>query len=251
MVSRDLMPGQITARRLSHEHMDNPDASREQLDEALRFIRIVNRRLGGTAAALDQFKRWSRDWDASATIRILDIGTGSADIPLAIAQWAESCGHRVQITAVDLHPVTLELARHHIGVRAEIQLLQADALRLLDQFAPASFDYVHAGMFLHHLNDVQVLTMLAIMNRLANRGVIWNDLIRGWIGRAGVRLATLCAPVHVKHDGLVSVDAGFTKPEALELARRADWRAPRLRRHVLHRFTVVSDTFATTMTLPV
>src|SRR5438552_17517024 len=96
---------QFPHRRLSREHMDDPRATREELDEALRFIRIVNARLGGTAAALWHFKRWAQSWATSPhqTIRILDIGAGSADIPLAIAQWAERNDHRVHITAVDLH----------------------------------------------------------------------------------------------------------------------------------------------------
>src|SRR5204863_9236637 len=112
---------------------------------------IVNARLGGTAAALWHFKRWAQSWAASPhqTIRILDIGAGSADIPLAIAQWAQRQHHRVHITAVDLHPITLELARQHIGERNDIELVQADALNLMDRFAPDSFEYAHTGMFLH------------------------------------------------------------------------------------------------------
>src|SRR5436190_21262401 len=122
----------LTHRRLSREHMDDPSATREEIHEALRFIRIVNRHLGGTAAALSHFRQWARAWPASEMIRILDIGAGSADIPLAIAQWAQRNRHPVHITAVDLHPVTLELARQHIGGRVDIQLVQADALKLTD-----------------------------------------------------------------------------------------------------------------------
>lgn len=255
-MSRGSGEGYLTGRQLSREHMDDPQATAHDVDEALQFIRIVNRRLGGTGAALRQFKRWARTWPISSdrsiphpaatspeerVINILDIGTGSADIPLAIAEWAESNGHRVMITAVDLHPVTLELAKQHVGERTDIQLIQADALRLMDRFAPRSFNYVHAGMFLHHLDDVQALTVLTIMDRLATRGMIWNDLLRGWIGRVGVRLATLRAPALVRHDAVVSVEAGFTRVESLALTERAGWRKLQFRRHLFHRFTVISE----------
>ena len=235
--------GYVTNRRVAREHMDDPQASVEDIDEALRFIRIVNRRLGGTSAALTHLKHWSKSWprNDSQSIRILDIGTGSADIPLAIANWARKSNHRVKITAVDLHPVTLQCARQFIGARDDIELVQADALKLMDRFKPGEFEYVHTGMFLHHLDDTHLLTVLAIMDRLATRGMIWNDLLRGWIGRAGVRLSTLRAPPRVRHDAVVSIDAGFTRSEALDLARRAGWTNPRFHRHLLHRFTLVSE----------
>ncbi|MFQ5427078.1 MAG: hypothetical protein ACE5EV_08360, partial [Gaiellales bacterium] len=103
------------------------------------------------------------------------------------------------------------------------------------------FDYAHAGMFLHHLPDVEVMTVLRIMHRLSRRGLIVNDLLRGIVGRIGVRLLLLGAPAIVRHDARVSVAAGFTRRDALELARRAGLVNLTFRRHLLHRFTVVSD----------
>ena len=233
----------LTKRRLSHEHMDDPQATVADIDEALRFIRIVNHRLGGVAAALSQFQRWAKRWPPSSDspIRVLDVGTGSADIPLAIAQWAQLNHHHVKITAIDLHPVTIQCARAYIGERNDIELVQADALRLMDRFAAQSFHYAHAGMFIHHLDDIQAMTVLRIMDRLATRGLIWNDLIRGWIGRLGSRLTTLRAPPKVRHDALVSVDAGFTRAEAINLAHRAGWSRLKYRRRLFHRFTLVSE----------
>lgn len=231
----------LTRRRLTREHMDRPDVDRRQQADALRFIRLVNERLGGTSAALGHFKRWSRHWPADRTMRILDLGTGSADIPRAIADWAEQHKRRVHITAVDLHPLTLELARQHIGDRNDIELVQADARSLMDRYEPAAFDYAHAGMFLHHLPDIEILTTLRIMDRLTTRGIIWNDLVRGPIERLVVRLMTIGAPEHVRHDARVSVDAGFTRSEALDLARRVGLEQPSWHRHLFGRFTLTSE----------
>lgn len=234
---------QLTNRRLSREFMDDPGATRDELAEALHFLRLVNARLGGVKAALWHLSRWSRNWRRDEVFRILDVGTGSADIPLAIADWAKPHGHRVQITGVDLHPVTVELARQFVASRDEITIMQADAMKLMDVFAPTSFDYAHAGLFLHHLDDLQVMTVLRIMDRLTTRGFIWNDLVRGWMGRIGVRLVMLGrnVPALVRHDAIVSVEAGFTKREALELAQRAGIQRAQYRRHLLHRFTIASE----------
>jgi hypothetical protein len=81
------------------------------------------------------------------------------------------------------------------------------------------------------------------MQRLATRGMIWNDLVRvRWLpARVMLWPFLIGAPAMVKHDAIVSVRAGFTRTEALELADRVGWRQPRWRRHLVHRFTLVSD----------
>jgi SAM-dependent methyltransferase len=234
----------LTQRRLSAEYMDDPAATRDEQATALRFLRMINARLGGAKAAIWHLKRWSPNWPRASVTRILDIGTGSADIPLAIARWAQNAGHRVHLTAVDRHPVTVELAREFIdrnGAAGEIEVMQCDALRLVEVFAPGSFDYAHAGLFLHHLPDIEVMTVLRMTDRLVRRGLIWNDLLR--VPLPGVLLWPLLigAPPKLKHDALVSVQAGFRKREAMDLAARAGLPAVRYRRHLLHRFTLTSE----------
>jgi ubiquinone/menaquinone biosynthesis C-methylase UbiE len=225
--------------------MDDPGVGRDDLDHSLRFIRMINRRLGGTSAAVRYFRRWSNRWPASETIRVIDIGTGSADIPLAITRWARWSGRDVRVTGVDLHPETLRLAREHVGARPDIELVEANALELMDRYPAGAFDYAHAGMFLHHLDDIDVMTVLRIMHRLTTRGVIWNDLARGVIERLSVRLLTLGWPAMVRHDGLASVANGFTRREALELAGRVGLPAVAYRRHLFGRFTLTSTKEAT------
>src|SRR5262245_10491006 len=104
----------LTRRIVTPEHMDDPAATRDEQATALRFLRMVNARLGGAQAAIRHLRRWSHAWPASAPIRILDVATGSADIPVAMARWARNARLRVHITAIDRHPVTLDLAREFV-----------------------------------------------------------------------------------------------------------------------------------------
>lgn len=233
----------LTERRLVPELMDDPDVDAGELDRSLKFIRQINHRLGGTSAALTHLSRWAGHWPREQTMRILDIGTGSADIPLAIARWAEKQGLRVDITGVDVHEKTINAARRFVGDHPNVQLVQADALKLMDHFAVGEFHYAHAGLFLHHLEDIEVLTTLRIMDRLTTHGLIWNDLIRGFLAKLGVRMVTLPGmgiPAMAKHDARVSVDAGFTREEVMEFASRAGLPRPAYRRHSFHRFTLTS-----------
>lgn len=251
----------LTRRRITAEHMDDPSASREDQVIALRFLRRANARLGGAKAAIGHLKRWAPDWPRATTpaaampspqpssegrgrtMQILDVGTGSADIPVAMVKWARRSGHRVHITAVDRHPVTVDLAREFVrqhGMENDITIVQGDALRLAQTFEPQSFDYAHAGLFLHHLQDMEVVTVLRTMDSLTRRGVIWNDLVRVRFPRLMMFPILIGAPPKLKHDAIVSVQAAFTKSEAFDLARLAGWHAPQYRRHLVHRFTLVN-----------
>lgn len=207
--------------------MDDPAVDRTQLDHALGFIRGINKRLGGVKALIENLERWSPDWPKDRPVSLLDIGTGSADLPLEARRWAQTRGFDLRITGLDLHATTLELARDHIASEPElaegIELVLGDARRLTETFDPGSFDYVHAGMFLHHLKkEVQILTVLRMMDRIARRGIIWNDLIRSRRGAVVINLLTLGRDEIIRHDARVSVAAGFTKSEVLDFANRVD-----------------------------
>lgn len=235
---------QFTGRTFVPEHLDDPDVDPEILARSLRFIRMVNARLGGTSAALGHVRRWTRSWPRQRPLRVLDVGTGTADIPLALLRWGRRSGFDVRVTAVDNHAQTLEFARRHLreagegGADGRIALVDLDARRLMDRFAPEDFDIVHAGMFLHHLPDVEIVTMLRIMDRLAACGLIWNDLSRDPLSAVAVRLLTLGLPALVRHDAVVSVAKGFRRGEALDLARRAGIAGATFHRHLCGRFTL-------------
>jgi len=217
-------------RRLTAELMDDPAVPHSELAASLSYLRTLNRWLGNRRILFSLLRSWSARWPKDQPITLLDIATGSADIPLAIRAWALARGHDLRITAIDCHESTLAEARTHIekASRADprlaegITLLRADAKDLLDRFGPQSFDYVHTSLFLHHLHEVEALTVLRIMDRLARRGIIWNDLVRSRLHRLLTYPATFLASPIVKHDARVSVEAGFTRREVMEYARRLD-----------------------------
>ncbi len=226
--------------------MDQPDVPRGELAAALRFIRFVNRRLGGERALLGHLKRWSRNWPRDRVVTLLDVATGSADLPVAAVRWARERGFDLRVTGVDLHATTLEFAREHVDrnrdVADAVTLIEADALKLTDRFASESFDYVHAGLFLHHLGELEALTMLRIMDRLARVGIVWNDLVRSAKALAVTRLVTLATSPIVRHDATMSVRTGFTRKEVLDMASRLELSYVDFRCDVLsQRFTLAGE----------
>jgi len=199
------------------ELMDDPAADEASLLSAHRFIRFVNRFLNGARVSAAAFRRLAPGGT------LLDVGVGSGDIPSAIGARA---------VGVDLHRGTLAVARRW----SSILLVRADGRRL--PFPDASFDVVHAAMFLHHLPDDDAIGVLREMDRVARVGVVVNDLVRNRRALAWAWLIT--RPVHadVRHDALLSVRRGFRRNEALALARRAGLGYLEYRAHFGHRFSL-------------
>ncbi len=222
------------------EFMDEPDILPRDLQSNLRFIRWVNRRLGGTRAVLNHLRAWSVRWPRSGRpIRIVDVATGSADIPEAILTWSSRHGLNVEILALDIHAGTLAIARSWCRARPNLVFLQADALHL--PFADESVDYAISSMFLHHLTDIQAASVVAQLVRISRRGVIVNDLLRDHHALLWVKLMTLFASRTIKYDARLSIRKGWTMPEAAGWATAA--HAPWLtcRQHLFARFTLTGE----------
>jgi SAM-dependent methyltransferase len=227
----------LRTRNRQVEWMDDPSASPGELARSLAYIRRVNALLGYTRATVGHLERFSRRWKPGETVRILDVATGSADIPRAVLRWSRRRGFDVRIVAVDLHHTTLKLARQ--GSEPRLHFVQADALRL--PFADGSFDYAMTAMFLHHLGDGAAGAVLREMDRVARRGIVAADILRHRRAYAWITLLTLLAGPMVRHDARASVAQAFTKPEVLALRDRAGVAYATYHRHFAHRFVLAGE----------
>jgi ubiquinone/menaquinone biosynthesis C-methylase UbiE len=228
----------LTHRRRQHELMDEPDVDPNHLDRSLRFLRLVNRVLGYTRQLLDRLDAYSKNWKPTDTIRIVDIGTGSADMPVAILKWADARGFNVRCTGVDLHAKTTRVARDASN-DARLTIVQADALNL--PFHDGAFDYAVTSTFLHHLDTADVVKVIADMGRVASRGVVIADLIRSRLAYAGIRVLSCFANPIVRHDGPASICQAFTKAEVLSMRDQAGLTYTQYRQHLCGRFVLAGE----------
>jgi ubiquinone/menaquinone biosynthesis C-methylase UbiE len=230
----------VPRRQELTELMDDPAVDRAALATSLRFIRRVNRFLGGSRAVVGHLQHFSRRWQHGETITLLDVATGSADIPLAVLQWAQPHGFKFHIAALDLHATTLDLAREHVAQQAPgapIAFLRGDALAL--PFADRSVDYVTCSMFLHHLSDANAARAVHETLRVARRGIILNDLRRTVFAHIGIFFLTLLADPIDRHDARVSVRKAWTREEVEPWRAAAPWLT--YHEHVPARFTLAGE----------
>jgi SAM-dependent methyltransferase len=222
----------LTRRAVAPELMDTEPQSVESVEAALGFLELTNRWFGGYAPILRRFEVWSRRWNPRQPVEILDVGTGGADVPLALVRWAKRRGLRVQVTAVEVVPAIAAIARARTANVPEITLVTRDAVALFgtvaakgqtsEAAAAVRFDYVIACLFLHHVNPDDTVAVVQHLARLATRGVIISDLRRTWPGYLAVAaVSRLLGNAVVRHDGPLSVRRAFTVSELGELAGQA------------------------------
>lgn len=201
------------------ELIDRTDHDPAILAENLADIRRVNRWLGGSWLTCQALGRSVADLPPGADLSILDVATGSADLPEAMIAWARQRGRRARLVATDVSEPILGLARRRVSETMELAV--ADG-RLLP-FADHRFDVVTCSLVLHHLNPDAATELLREMSRVARRGIIVNDLVRSRVNYWGAWLLChlLTGNPLTRHDGPLSVRRSYTSSEIVALARRA------------------------------
>jgi ubiquinone/menaquinone biosynthesis C-methylase UbiE len=217
------MPRLADATELLDGPLDDPAVLRGNLRDLAR----VNRWLGGvrlSARAIDALVGVAADRGRAVTL--LDVGTGAADLPHALATTWRGRGRRLEVTGVDDRPEILAAARDATPnlERDGVRLVVADGRSL--PWPDGAFDVVHCSLLLHHLDERAAVALLREMARVATTGVVVNDLARGrfaWLG--AWLLAHLCTTNrYTRHDGPLSVRRAYSLREVRALLAVAGLR---------------------------
>ncbi len=228
----------VPRRSDAPELLDSPTLYVRELGSNLRDIRRLNRWFGGTYLAL---KCVERALDGETSGRVLDVATGSADIPRALKNWSEQRGIALDIVASDLSENVLREARHQL-IGTDVRVARADAMAL--PWRDGQFDIVLCCLALHHFREREAVAMLREMRRVAARAVIVIDLRRSYVGWAATWLATrlLTGNRLTKHDGPLSVLRSYTPSELASLARQAGLTEARVQTHRFFRQSLCAET---------
>lgn len=218
-------------RRLADvlEHLDGDLRDQATLDGNLRDLGRINRAFGGAQLSIESVRQLVESIPADGRpgkLRVLDVGAGGCDIPLAMVG-APGPWRDIHVTAVDRRQEILDAARRlhpTLDSDARIEVAVADGRSL--PWSDGAFDVAHTSLVLHHLSRDEALAFLAELRRIACVGVVVNDLARSrvhWLG-AWLVLHTLTRNPWTLHDGVLSVRRAWTLAEASALLREAGLR---------------------------
>lgn len=222
------------------EWMDTrPFVDSNEARRALYFLAKMNRQFGGVSAVLKPLMNWSQRWYPGEPVHILDVGTGGADIPVALVKWARENGHSLRITAVELVPEIAAFAKQATHSYPEITVLERD---LRDIPKELTFDYVIASLFLHHIPLPLRAEALSCLDHRARRGLVVSDLGRSLFAYWTVSAASyIWGDAIVRHDGPLSVRRAMRINELESLAREASLPYLQAHSHPWSRVTLAGE----------
>jgi len=180
---------------------------------------------GQLVTDLAGYRRGTGAGDLSRELTLLDVGTGTAQIPIAICERDPA----VTIVAIDLAAHMLDLGRVNVeraGLTGRIQLQCVDAKRL--DWSAGAFEVVVSNSIIHHIPEP-----LACFRELARvlrpGGVLFlRDLLRpGTLAEREALVAQHAAGATPQQRQLFadSLHAALTLAEVRELARQVGWPA--------------------------
>ncbi|MBL8746139.1 MAG: methyltransferase domain-containing protein [Phycisphaerae bacterium] len=209
------------------ERMDSPEIDPGAHQAALQGLARLNRLSGSARILWPALRDMARR--AGRAVTVLDVATGSGDIPVRLARRARACALDIEWHACDVseRAITHAVARAaREGVRLTGHVTDATRDRL-----PGRFDAVTCSLFLHHLDEPEVVRALKAMADAAGRLLLVSDLRRTRAGlmlaRIVPRLVTTSSIVHF--DAAASVRAAYQPRELAALADRAGLAGSTLR----------------------
>jgi hypothetical protein len=195
------------------EFLDSADIDETLALQSYRFMAVVNKYFGGTAVMRD-FILDEASRKKSAPLKILDIGSGSCDIPAAVCKWAKAKGFDIEFTCVEPSGYAAKAAKQNIMQYQNIKLVREDIF----SYQPTEeYDCATGSLFFHHLTDEQITELIERLRTFGCRSILINDLHRSLSCYIGCLLASMFVPAGVRHDALLSIRKGFKTVELKEL----------------------------------
>ncbi len=216
----------LAHRERINELMDDPALDPAAHRGALAGLARINRVSDSPGVLWPAIRDLARV-SAGAAVRVLDVATGSGDVPRVLAAKAARAGlANLSFAGCDISPTAVEAARR---AAPGLAFFTHDALR---DPLPPGYDAVTCSLFLHHLSDADAVALLGRMAAAAGRLLLVNDLDRSRFNYLAVWAACRLlsrSPV-VRFDGPASVRSAFTAGETRALAERAGLAGATVRR---------------------
>src|SRR5581483_11308381 len=127
--------------------MDLPQPVSTELEEDLHNLRHLNRFFGSYSLVRHFLRKWIQP---GMNCRIVDLATGSGDIPRLMVDHSRTVGASVTIDAIDRQPATLDIARRLSASYPEITFHEGD---IREWGTSGAYDLVLCSLVLHHFDE--------------------------------------------------------------------------------------------------
>ena len=166
------------------EMMDRPQQVSPELERDLERLRQLNRWFGSYRLVSLFMRHWIMP---GGQMRVLDLATGSGDIPRLLVDHARKVGSRIEVDAVDQQAATLEIAR---SLSADYPEISYHSANILEWDSANRYDIALCSLVLHHFSDNDAVRLLRRCRELSRRFVLVSDLRRVLLLQVGVYMLT-------------------------------------------------------------
>ncbi len=200
------------------EIMDDLNISGEVIDQTLKELDVINRRLGGNAISLSSFKALLK---THAIGTVADLGCGGGDILIGMAKIAQVQKKEVQFIGIDANPHIVAYAQGNCAAWPNISFSSENIFGAA--FQAECYDVIHCCLFLHHFTEAQLVELFSRFKTQAKVAIIVNDLHRHYLAYHSIRLITrfFSRSYMVRNDASVSVARGFNRAELVSILDQA------------------------------
>jgi 2-polyprenyl-3-methyl-5-hydroxy-6-metoxy-1,4-benzoquinol methylase len=201
------------------EMMDREQPLSAELERDLERVRQLNRWFGSYRLVLGFIRSWIKPADK---LRVVDLATGSGDIPRLIVDYARKIRARVEIDALDRQVATLEIAQRLSADYPEISYREAN---ILEWNSVEAYDIALCTLALHHFSNEDAVRLLHRCCQVSRRFVLVSDLRRSFSLVGGIYLLTtlIFREAMTRYDSRLSAIRAFSFSEMRDLVLRAGW----------------------------
>lgn len=202
------------------ERLDDPKLPPDDCRAALAGLARLNRVSGISRLMFPYIRRLAKN-QPNQKLRLLDVASGSGDVPISWMRRARLEGWNLQVTLLERRSLAIEeQQRRAHKYRLDVLSLQQDCL---ESPLPGGHDLVTCSLFFHHLDVHQSFRLLQSMQAASNGGLLISDLERSRMNLLMVSTAAaiLSRSSVVRHDAAASVRAAYRIDEFKTLSSEA------------------------------
>ena len=227
----------FATRSYQKEIMDNLEAEGFDLEQALRELRIINKRLGGNAITTNGIQQLIKG--EKKTYTVMDVGCGGGDMLEVIDKWAVKNGQSIQLVGVDANPNIIQTAKKKFKNNPRINFVTQNIFD--PAFLEDSVDIITCTLFTHHFTDAELETILRNFATKAKLGIVINDLHRHPVAYYSIVALTkyFSKSAMVKNDGPLSVLRGFSRQDWKRIFQSAAIKNYRIRWRWAFRWQII------------
>lgn len=206
-----------TSRSNDTELMDDFSMKGELLRDTLDKLGTINKWLGGNRVTLNGLRQLLEHQPKDKVYTIVDIGCGHGDILRLIGDYGRKHDFSFQLIGIDANQDAIDYAVELSAAYDELSFKKLDVFS--EEFQAMEYDVVLSTLFLHHLDETEIRSLLQLMSTKAKLGVVVNDLHRHRLAYGLFKLlGTVISNHMIVQDGLTSILRAFKRKEIEQIS---------------------------------